>query len=421
VPSAAKALAGPPFSRRSDERDPDRGRHGDPRHDGGGASYGELGVFAKPPAGTLVIRRGLVANGDPRNIATFSNIPHFFLKAGLEKGLLHSGVILRPEELGTRRFLWNSLRPLTLDRPRGWTYSQRYARTVWARRESAEVDEYISHFQLLPPRNEVREPITYYIDATMRQWFEDYGWRVGRRVKLDALAREREAYLSSRFVVCMSDWCAEDVISSYGVPPEQVRTILPGANLDEDSLPPGTEWNGEFSPLRLGLVGIDWERKGGPVLLDAASILERMGHDVEVVVVGPDPSRIRAHPSVKALGYVQKGRDFQRFVEILRSFHFGCLLSRVEASGLSTLEYLRLGVPIITTAVGGVVDPRGAGLRFPVGADGEQVAEALVEVLREPERYAAMRKAAARDGMTYRWARTADEMLTVLNGSTPHA
>jgi hypothetical protein len=109
-----------------------------------------------------VIRRGLVANGDPRDIATFSNIPHFFLKAGLKSGLLHSGVVLRPEELRTRRFSWNGLRPLTLDRPRGWTYSRRYARTVWARREVAgEMEEYISHFQLLPPRNEVGEPITY--------------------------------------------------------------------------------------------------------------------------------------------------------------------------------------------------------------------------------------------------------------------
>jgi glycosyltransferase involved in cell wall biosynthesis len=367
-----------------------------------------------------VIRRGLVANGDPRNIATFSNIPHFFLKAGLKSGLLHSGVVLRPEELRTRRFIWNALRPLALDRPRGWNYSRRYARTVWARREAAgEMEEYISHFQLLPPRNEVGEPITYYIDATMRQWFEDYGWRVGRRVRSDALAREREAYLSSRYVVGMSDWCAEDVVSSYGVPPEQVRTILPGANLDEDSLPPAEKWDGELSPLRLGIIGIDWERKGGPLLLDAASILGRMGYDVEVVVLGPDPGRVPAHPSLRALGYVHKGRQFQRFVEIVRSFHFGCLLSRVEASGFSTLEYLRLGIPIITTAVGGIVDPKGAGLRFPVEADGERIAEALAEVLREPARYATMRKTAARDGVAYRWDRTANEMLSLLDGSTP--
>jgi hypothetical protein len=143
----------------------------------------------------------------------------------------------------------------------------------------------------------------------MRQWFEDYGWRVGRRVRADALAREREAYLSSRYVVGMSDWCAEDVISSYGVPPEQVRTILPGANLDEDSLAPADEWDGELSPLRLGVIGIDWERKGGPLLLHTASILGRMGYDVEVVVLGPDPSRVPAHPSLRALGYVHKGRE----------------------------------------------------------------------------------------------------------------
>jgi glycosyltransferase involved in cell wall biosynthesis len=368
-----------------------------------------------------VTRRGLVANGDPRNIATFSNIPHFFLKAGLKNGLLHTGVILRPEELRTSRFIWNALRPLTLDRPRGWTYSRRYARAIWPRREVAiEVEEYISHFQLLPPREEVHEPITYYIDATMRQWFDEYGWPIGRRVRADALAREREAYLRSRYVVGMSDWCAEDVISSYGVPPDQVRTILPGANLDEDSLPPTEEWDGELSPLRLGLVGIHFGRKGGPILLEAASILERMGHEVEVVVLGPEPSGIPAHPSLRALGYVNKAQERQRFVEIVRSFHFGCLLSRVEASGFSTLEYLRLGIPIIATDVGGIVDPKGAGLRFSVEADGEQVAEALAEVLREPERYAAMRKVAARDGVAHRWDRTADEMLSLLDGRAAH-
>ena len=77
-------------------------------------------------------------------------------------------------------------RTATSDSRSSWrlTYSRRYGRTVWPRREVAgEVEEYISHFQLLPPRNAVREPITYYIDATLRQWFEDYGYRIGRRVR----------------------------------------------------------------------------------------------------------------------------------------------------------------------------------------------------------------------------------------------
>jgi glycosyltransferase involved in cell wall biosynthesis len=58
-------------------------------------------------------------------------------------------------------------------------------------------------------------------------------------------------------------------------------------------------------------------------------------------------------------------------------------------------------------------------LRFPVEADGERVAEALAEVLRERARYATMRKTAAREGVAYRWDRSANEMLSLLDGRTP--
>ena len=248
----------------------------------------------------------------------------------------------------------------------------------------------------------------------MRYWLDDYGWRIGRRVRSDALARERDAFLASRFVVCMSEWCADDVISSYGIPPDQVRTIAPGANLDDDSLPPPPQWGGELSPLRLGLVGLDWEKKGGPIILDAAVILNRMGYDVEVVVVGPAPERVPAHPALRRLGFIHKGRELPQFVELIRTFHFGCLLSRVEAFGIAAIEYLRLGVPVLVAKVGGIIDPKEAGLRFPVEADGEQVAEMLAEVLHHPDRYARMREAAARDGAVYRWDRAAQEMLELL-------
>ena len=63
---------------------------------------------------------------------------------------------------------------------------------------------------------------------------------------------------------------------------------------------------------------------------------------------------------------------------------------------------------------GGIIDPKEAGLRFPVEADGEQVAEMLAEVLHHPDRYARMREAAARDGAVYRWDRAAQEMLELL-------
>ena len=94
-----------------------------------------------------------------------------------------------------------------------------------------------------------------------------------------------------------------------------------------------------------------------------------MGHSVEVVVIGPAASELPKHPALRPMGFIHKARDLPRFVEVVRSFHFGCLLSHAEALGISTLECLRLGVPVIGTAVGGIVDavPKDAGLLVPAG------------------------------------------------------
>lgn len=361
--------------------------------------------------------RALVAYGDANSGQIFSGIPYFFLQAGRRIGLFQAGVTLRPERFRRRRLLWNAVRPLTLDRPRGFMYSREHLLALWADRRAPDgISEYVSHIQSLPPREVVREPVSYYIDATMNQYFEEYGRQLGRRIKSEALAREKEAYLSARFVVCMSRWCADDVKAFYGVSPEKVRVILPGANIEEASVSAQTAWDGNLSPLRLGFIGIDWERKGGPVLLDVATRLQRMGHSVEVIVIGHDASKLPPHPALRAMGFIHKSRDLPRFVEVVRSFHFGCLLSNAEALGISTLECLRLGVPVIGTAVGGIVDtiPKDAGLLVPTERTSEHLANELAAVLETPARYARMREAAHDVASDQSWDRAAGEFLALL-------
>lgn len=362
--------------------------------------------------------RALVAYGDPTQVETWSGIPYFFLEAGRRGGLLAAGVVLRPKRLQPRRLVWDALQLPFFNRPRGYMFSRACSNSLWrARRVPCEVNEYISHFPLLPPRELVHEPITYYLDATLRYWFDDYGFRVGKRVRDDALARERDAYHSARFVVCMSRWCADDVKSFYNLPAERVRVVLPGANIPETAIPPAREWNGDFSPLRLGFIGADWSGKGGTLLLDAAVNLDRMGFPVEVVVIGSRDASVPDHPLVRSIGFIDKSHDIARFVKIVRTFHFGCLLSRAEALGISTLECLRLGIPVIGRAVGGIVDtiPTGAGFLLPADEHtSERLTEVLVDTLRAPERYMAMRNAAEAAGKYCVWDRTASDFLTLL-------
>lgn len=363
--------------------------------------------------------RALVANGDVTRVSTWSGIPYFFLQAGLKTGLFSGGVALHPEHFRTRRVLWNAARPLLMEAPGGYQYSLDYLERLWEdRTEPNGVDEYVSHFPLLPPATKNRKRVTYYLDATLHQNFEDYGFgrRVGKRIQQQTLEREREAFHAARFVVCMSRWCAEDVKRFYGVPEEKVRVILPGANIDEANVVTPALWGGSLSPLRLGFIGKEWDRKGGPILLDVATRLEKLGHKVEVVVIGPDVARLRPHPSLRPMGFIDKARALPRFVELVRSFHFGCLLSNVEALGISTLECLRLGVPVLGTNVGGIPDtvPDGAGLIVPVDQAAERLTAELERILREPERYARMRHEAAAHSPNASWVRTAEAFGALL-------
>jgi glycosyltransferase involved in cell wall biosynthesis len=365
----------------------------------------------------VVSGRALVAYGDVNRLDTWSGHPYFLLQAGHRNGLFQAGIALHPERFRYRRLLWNASRLLTLDRPRGFQNSRAYLRDLWADRGApGAFSEYVSHFQLLPPIEVVREPVTYYIDATLHQYFADYGRSLGRRIHAEALAREKEAYLAARYVVCWSRWCADDVKAFYGVPPEKVHVILPGASIDEACVPAAVAWDGRLSPLRLGLIGVDWERKGGPVLLDVATKLQKMGHAVEVVAIGPQASNLPSHPALHAMGFIDKARETARFVELVRSLHFGCLLSRAEASGVSTLECLRLGVPVIVRDVGGLREnvPENAGLVLPAAQTGERLTEELADLLSAPERYARMRDAAQTVSGYSSWDRTAREFLDLL-------
>ena len=361
--------------------------------------------------------RALVAYGDVNRVGTWGGIPYFFLHAGQRNGLFQAGIALHPERFRYRRLLWNVSRLLTFDRPRGFMYSQAYLRDLWADgRAPSDIGEYVSYFQLLPPAGIVHEPVSYYIDATLRQYFDDYRRTLGSRIHAEALAREKEAYLAARFVICMSQWCADDVKAFYGISPEKVRVILPGANIDEASVRPAGAWDGALSPLRLGLIGVDWERKGGPLLLEVATNLQGMGHSVEVVVIGPKASTLPSHPALRAMGFIDKTHDLSRFVEIVRSFHFGCLLSHAEASGFSTLECLRLGVPVIVRDVGGLPEnvPENGGLVVPAEQTVDRLTEELAAMLRAPERYASMREAAQNAASDYGWDRTTREFVALL-------
>jgi N-acetyl-alpha-D-glucosaminyl L-malate synthase BshA len=121
-----------------------------------------------------------------------------------------------------------------------------------------------------------------------------------------------------------------------------------------------------------------------------------------LVMVGDGPDRVEAEDEARVLG-VEKEVQFLGKIEqvapLLASADLFLLPSDRESFGLSALEALASGVPVIGCAVGGLPEVVREGetgaLRAPADVDG--MAAAALEILRDPRRWAAMSQLAAQD------------------------
>jgi glycosyltransferase involved in cell wall biosynthesis len=220
----------------------------------------------------------------------------------------------------------------------------------------------------------------------------------------------------------MCQWAADSVINDYRIDPAKVHVVPGGANLDEALLAglpnlPLPAAPSPDQPLRLGFLGKDWQRKGGPFLLQLAEELQRRCIPTLIRAIGPDPASLPAHPQLQPLGFLDKQTDTARFVAELRSWHFGCLFSLAEAAPRSNLECLRLGVTVLAHAVGGIAstlpDP-GCGQLFPAHPSPAQVADWIAARLSPYEGYLAWRSALAPRWREFTWAAAVEQLARIL-------
>jgi glycosyltransferase involved in cell wall biosynthesis len=367
--------------------------------------------------------RVLAVIGDAEDLATWSTIPFFFLRAGRRHRFLRRGLRLQPSRLRWHRLLWNARQLVSGRGSGGFQYSSRFLRRLYGQDQINGASELISHFPLLPPPGAAVVPVSYYIDATLRQVFFDYGVaaRLGKEMIRDALERERAAYQRAARVVCFSNYAARSVVEDYGIPSSTVHVIAPGANLFEEQIQqsPDATAPDRLRPLRLGFVGKDWQRMGLPFLLDVAEILTRRQVPVEVMAVGPAPPSLPSAPYLQSTGFIDKLSGQPGLVELVRSWHFSCLFSSAEAYGISNLECLRLGVPVLARRVGGIPDtvPEGLGHLFESEAAPDEVADLLAGYMAAPERYWQLRARVAAQVGEFSWHRTVERFLALWQGS----
>ena len=373
------------------------------------------------------MKRTLLCCGDSTDLATWSSIPYFLLQAGLNQGSFQAGLELHPKALLKHRYLWNLKQLLLTGKAGGFQYSRSFTRALLAQAQ-LKPDQplaLLSHFPLLPCHPwPPGWRVDFYIDATTEQVFSAYdsGERFTPAYRLHVLERECHGYRQAGAVICMGQWAADSVINYYGIDPAKVHVVPGGANLDEAQLaqlpptppppPPSPE-----QPLRLGFLGKEWKRKGGHFLLQLADALIERGIPTLIRAIGPDSGQLPAHPALQPLGFINKQGDTARFVAELRSWHFGTLFSEAEAFGISNRECLRLGVPVLAHAVGGIASTLpdgGCGHLFAAHPSAVDVADWIAARLSPYQDYLAWRAALAPRWREFTWEVAVENLSQIL-------
>lgn len=371
--------------------------------------------------------RYLICCGDATDLATWSNIPYFLLEAGLSQGLLQGGLKLQPEQLRWRGRFWNLRQWISTRKAGGYQYSPGFTRALLAQAQlpSHHPLALLSHFPLLPALPWLTDwRVDFYIDATTRQVFNNYGSgeRLASGYRSQVLERERLAYQQAGVIACMAQWAADSLIGDYGIDSTKVHVVPGGANLDEAQLaqlppaapppPPSAK-----QPLRLGFLGKEWQRKGGRFLLELVDALQQRGIPTVIRAIGPDPAALPAHPALQPLGFINKQTDTACFVAELQSWHFGTLFSEAEAFGISNRECLRLGVPVLAHAVGGIASTlpdAGCGQLFAPHPGAAEVADWIAARLCPYEAYLAWRAALTPRWREFTWEAAVEELSEIL-------
>ena len=220
-------------------------------------------------------------------------------------------------------------------------------------------------------------------------------WR-GRIARLTS----RWAYGRAAMIIAVSQAIRQRLLLEYGVPEERVRYLLPVGRPADLPQPNDSGPQLPAGPL-LGFIGRLEPSKGVDVLLRALPGVLRVRPDVRLVVIGTGPGEVNLTALARQLG-VESAVRFLGFRAdaraLLSRFELLVVPSRSDGSPLVVHEALEAGVPVIGSAVGGIVDRVAggeAGVLVPAG-DVDALTGAILALLADAARRDQLRSAGRR-------------------------
>ena len=236
-------------------------------------------------------------------------------------------------------------------------------------------------------------PIFYYSDATSNLLIDYYFFNLSKLSKKELIQLESNALNKSKISIFASQWAAADATKTYHIDPNKVKVIKMGANINLPLPELDFAKKLEGNTYNILFVGIDWQRKGGDIVLKTLDILTEKGLSVQLTVCGCVPPETRKYMTVYP--YLNKNleADFNIFSQLLNNAHLFFLPTQAECAGIVFCEAAAYGIPIIATDTGGVssyVKNKETGYLLPVDAKAEDYARLIMTLFNDKNQYLKM-------------------------------
>ena len=188
---------------------------------------------------------------------------------------------------------------------------------------------------------------------------------------------ERVVYNNAEFIFTTNENARKSLIDHYGVPPERIKTVGYGLTIEG----PGN-FEKEYDGKTILFVGMDFERKGGFVLLDAFRQVRKEIPDAKLIIIGPNKDIYNIkEPGVESLGHLSDKHAIKDFYKKSSIF---VMPSLCEPFGLVFLEAMAYKLPCIGTdrdAMPEIIQNGKNGFLVPMG-DSQSLAEKIIFLLK---------------------------------------
>lgn len=235
-----------------------------------------------------------------------------------------------------------------------------FGRQVASKLSYMEPDVVFSEGTLPLPYLSTNIPVVFWGDATfaaMREYYAKFSNLSGWAIRMNHFM-ERQALAKSSLAIYSSHWAANSAVQDYRAPPEKVKVVPFGANvehkLNEDDIF-GIVRKRSSQKCSLLFAGKDWHRKGGDIAVDVTRRLRARGIEAYLHVLGCEPENTE-EDFIHGYGFVSKAdqRGHELFTKLFKEAHFLLLPTKADCVPRVFAEASSYGLPSITTNVGGI-------------------------------------------------------------------